>query len=42
MARKYNNSMVMVDGIRFDSRKEANRYIVLMSRQRQGGCIGNG
>lgn len=38
--RKYHNLPAVVDGIRFDSRKEANRYIELMSLQRAGKIRG--
>jgi hypothetical protein len=33
---KYKNKKVYVNGILFDSRKEANRYIVLLDMQTQG------
>ena len=38
--RKYHNEPTAVNGIRFDSRKEANRYIELMSLQRAGKIRG--
>lgn len=34
--RKYHNEPVMVNGIHFDSKKEANRFMVLMSMQSRG------
>ena len=34
--RKYRNTTTTVDGIRFDSRKEANRYCELQLMQRAG------
>lgn len=34
--RKYRNQPVIVDGIKFDSKAEANRYAVLKLRERAG------
>ena len=34
--RKYHNEPVMVNGIHFDSKKEANRFMVLMSMRSRG------
>ena len=36
MYRKYNNKKVMVDGIKFDSKKEATRYKELKTLERAG------
>ena len=36
MYRKYKNKKVMIDGIKFDSKKEANRYQELKLMQRAG------
>lgn len=36
MYRKYNNKKVMVDGIKFDSKKEAKRYQELKTLERAG------
>ena len=36
MYRKYNNKKVMVDGIKFDSKKEAKRYQELKMLERAG------
>ena len=33
---KYNNKKVCVDGLYFDSKKEANRYIKLLEKQQNG------
>lgn len=33
---KYHSKKVTVDGIRFDSKKEANRYLELKQQERQG------
>lgn len=37
---KYNNGKTVIDGIKFDSKKEANRYMELKLMQR-GGLISN-
>lgn len=37
---KYKNSKVVIDGIRFDSKKEAGRYIVLKSLEKDGKIFG--
>ncbi len=37
---KYHNNKVLVDNIRFDSKKEANRFIALKNRE-QAGEIAN-
>lgn len=34
--RKYANEVTMVDGVRFDSRAEANRWVELAAMQRDG------
>ena len=40
MYRKYNNKKVMVDGIKFDSKKEAERYKELKMLERAGHITG--
>lgn len=37
---KYKNSKVVIDGIRLDSKKEAGRYIVLKSLEKDGKIFG--
>ena len=34
--RKYANEVTMVDGVRFDSRAEANRFVELRKREQEG------
>ena len=34
--QKYNNTKVIVNGIKFDSKKESERYIVLLEHERDG------
>ena len=36
MVSKYKNKKTVVDGIKFDSKKEANRYIELKLREKSG------
>jgi hypothetical protein len=36
MSKKYLNIPTKVDGVKFDSRKEAHRYLVLKDRQNKG------
>lgn len=36
MYRKYNNKKTLVDGIKFDSKREADRYIYLKDKQKTG------
>lgn len=40
MKQKYNSKKIIVDGIKFDSRKEASRYIYL-KQQEKAGLISN-
>ena len=40
MKQKYNSKKIIVDGIKFDSRKEASRYVYL-KQQEKAGLISN-
>ena len=41
MKSKYHNKKVIIDGIKFDSKKEANRYQELKLMQRAGKIKSN-